>query len=137
MATSFWHTISHNVPGAVLAGKASVRSADRDRIVGFRWHGIALFTEPNIWETLDSWGYCDVAERIPYGTWKDLLPLHDAAVAADAEKIDTSPRLYWTGSPADAWRLSECSRADEMRVKMLRHSAFTWVGGYLYRLALL
>jgi hypothetical protein len=61
-----------------------------------------------------------------------------AVDAVDAEMIDTSTRLYWSDSPADTYRLMACSRADEMRVKMLRYSALTWTAsGLLYRLAVL
>jgi hypothetical protein len=116
--------------------KAGDRRGDAE-IIGFHKYGRAYYDKKTRWGTLDLWGYCDVAERIPFVTWKDLLPFYDQVVAADAEVIDTSTRLYWSDSPTDTYRLRECSRADELKLKMLRGSAFTRTNGYWYRLALL
>lgn len=63
-------------------------------VAGFKRYGVAYFTEPPQGDdALEQWGYVGLTETLPFETWRDVLPLYEAAVDADAERIDTSSRL--------------------------------------------
>ncbi|MGA9490599.1 MAG: hypothetical protein WBV80_10160 [Mycobacterium sp.] len=83
-------------------------------VLVFNGYGEAYFPEPTRFGTYVEFAYSELVERIPFGRSRDLLPLYDAAVAEDAEVIDTSTRLYWGGSPADQQRLRECKEVDDV-----------------------
>jgi hypothetical protein len=73
-------------------------------------------------------------ERIPYGSWKDIAPIYDDIVAADAKIIDVStPRPFWTGGR----QLRGLAALDEQQTEILRLTAYTSVNRHAYRLALL
>jgi hypothetical protein len=90
-------------------------------ILAFSGCGSAYFAE----HTETEWGpysfaYSELVERIEFGASKELRPLYEAAVAADAKVIDISTRLYWGGGLADQQRLEECNQADNVTIN-LRH----------------
>lgn len=65
-------------------------------ILGFRSYG--YIPEPPGGNPLEDWGwaYFDCVERIPIGNAGNVIgPIYDQVVAADAQVIDTSTRLYW------------------------------------------
>jgi hypothetical protein len=76
-----------------------------------------------------------VYKHVPFETWRGVLPLCEAAVDADAKRIDTSSRWYWGLNALD--HLEQCKRHDEARVAKMRQTAWTPINGHLYRLALL
>lgn len=51
-------------------------------------------------------------ETIRFNHARELIPLYEQAVPAST--IDTSTRLYWTGTLGDTQALAEITRADEM-----------------------
>lgn len=84
-------------------------------VLVFNGYGEAFFAEPTRWGTYHTFAYSELVERIPFGpSRRDLLPLYNEAVAADAAGIDTSTRLYWGRSAADQQRLIECKEADDV-----------------------
>jgi hypothetical protein len=102
-----------NVPHA-LRGDAAV--------LVFNGYGSAYFPEPTRWGTHHLFAYAELVERIPFGNSRDLLPLYNEAVAADAAGIDLGTRLYWGDSPADQQRLKECKEVDDVKIlEELRH----------------
>lgn len=112
-------------------------------IVGFHQYGVFLTCNcpggdcmaTRMW--VYDWAYFDVAEGHSYRSWKDNLELYEAAVAADAEVIDTSTRLSWSDSSADAESLLGATIADLLALKRLRANASTEIDGHTYRLAVL
>jgi hypothetical protein len=109
-------------------------------ILGFNRYGIAYYTEAppcNGRKHRYSFGYYAQAERTPYDSFRDLLPLYEAAIAADAKVIDTSTRLYWTESAADLQRLKACEKQDNYTIASKKAGALINVNGHMYRLALL
>jgi hypothetical protein len=62
-----------------------------------------------------------VYKHVPFETWRGVLPLCEAAVDADAKRIDTSSRWYWGLNALD--HLEQCKRHDETRVAKMRQTA--------------
>jgi hypothetical protein len=105
-------------------------------IAGFRRYGVAYFDEPPHGHgARHLFGYVDRMEYIPYETWKDILPLYEDAISADAGLIDTSTRWYWGLNALD--HLASCKREDEATIAKMRLRAFYRADGHLYRLALI
>lgn len=109
-------------------------------IARYRSYGIAFFgppaaapyTDETPWNSEDRWAYVDHIETIRFETWRDLLPLYEQAVAADAKIIDMSTRLFWADGDR---RLDRYIHWDNIQLARLRATAPTQPGGY--RLALL
>jgi hypothetical protein len=96
-------------PGAhALRGEA--------KILAFHGYGSAYFAETQRWGTYHLFAYSELVERIPFGNSRDLLPLFNEAVAADAARIDLGTRLYWGDSAADQQRLMECKEVDDAKI---------------------
>jgi hypothetical protein len=118
--------------------RSDVVRSDDMIIRGLARHG-AVFTDAGpLLDTFSAnaapllvYGYVDPVEVIPCGSWRDLLPAYEAAVAA--ESIDTATRLHW--GPDDDDRLADCARADETTLTRLLEAAVPFVPGQ--RLALL
>ncbi|OBH28061.1 hypothetical protein A5692_23525 [Mycobacterium sp. E342] len=110
----------------------------RAEVLGFDHRGIGFFTEtPTNASDNRAWAYFGLAESIPYGSWRELWPLYDDAIAADGKIIDYSSRLHWTDSQEDQNRLAYLSSVDRATVARMRATATTAMGGYVYRLAVL
>lgn len=100
-------------------------------IVGFQQYGVAYFGSGvsfHRWTDIapqTMWAYANRCEHIQYGSFKEVLPLYDEAVAADARSIDVTTRLHWSGSPAHSLHLSQCAQQDQALLANLRSGAFT------------
>nr|AAN05778.1 unknown [Mycobacterium avium subsp. hominissuis A5] len=127
-----------------LRYRHSRRPSDREvtrgdaEIVRFRHYGVAFFgprtgppyTDQTPWNHDDKWAYADHVETIRFETWRDLLPIYDQAVTADAKVVNLATRLYWT----DSRRLDRIAQQDNTHLARLRATA-PQVGDF--RLALL
>lgn len=89
--------------------------------MGFRQYGVAYLDSQTSW----AWAYANLSEHIPYVSFKEVLPLYNEAVAADAKQIDARTRLYWSDSPAHSLHLSQCAQRDKALLANLRSGAFT------------
>jgi hypothetical protein len=109
-------------------------------ILTFRHYGVVLFEDAQLPFQRDgahNWGHFGCVELLTYNTWKDIFPLYDDAIAADAEFIDIATRLYWTDSPEDQERLKACVREDEEAIELNKSTSVYvdgWVGGHSYQL---
>lgn len=132
-----------------LLHNKSARSRTRDftrgpaEIGAFRNCGIAAFPEAE-WYVHPGKSpvayYQHIGRNVPFGPCKELLPLYDDAIAADAEFIDTSTRLYWSDSSDDERQLAYCAHRDRLRITAARNGSRVYVdgyfGGHLYNIAL-
>lgn len=82
----------------------------------FNGYGTAYSAEPHGFGFRHQFAYSELVERIEFENSRDLLPLYEDAVAAEAKEIDTGTRLYWGDSAADEQRLKECAAEDEARI---------------------
>lgn len=106
-------------------------------IVGWRRYGIPFFKENQgeYGAPLFRFAYWDEAERTNYMTWKDVLPVFDDIVTADAKHVDTSTRWYWSDSIEDVRRRGSLLVGDRKMVHELRAKAPTTIGGHVYDVA--
>jgi hypothetical protein len=100
-------------------------------ILAFSGYGIANFDEPAAWGTKHLLVYFPRVERIPFDTFRDLLPLYGEAVAADAKFVDRRTSLYWGDSAADTQRLKECKKQDEYTIASKKAGALIRGNGYM------
>lgn len=64
-----------------------------------------------------------------------MLPVYEDIVAADAEIVDVSTRMYWSDSLEDVRRLSALFLPDRDTVRQLEANASTVVSGHIYQVA--
>lgn len=106
-------------------------------IRAFRGYGVAAFPAAGYGNIAY---YEQVGQSISFGPCKELLPVYEEAVAADAEFIDTDSRLYWDDSYADENRLLQCALEDEARIAAAPARSRVYVdgvfGGHMYPIAL-
>ncbi len=106
-------------------------------IAGFSRHGVAYLDEPVFSGKKWAFGYLGKTKTWDFVAAKELASAYRDALTADAKAINVANRLYWTDSPTDRRRLAELNQIDLAQIEAGRAGAYTKVGSYEYRLALL